>query len=282
MTTQSLDLVLAESALARIAWQAAEAAGRFLLDERPAELRIRTKTSPTDPVTEMDQGAEQIVVDAIQMERPDDGLLGEEGSDVVGSTGVRWIIDPLDGTVNYIYGIPMWAVSIGVEIEGVIDCGVVMVPGQREGFIGLHGRGAWHVRDGTAQRIAPRRDLDLAMALVATGFGYAPEQRTMQTTLLKAIAPAIRDIRRFGSCAVDLCWLALGRFDAYYEQGVHAWDFAAGAVIAREAGCLVTGLESEEPTHDMLIAAPTGLHDQLRTRMRAELQSMGRSSDAYH
>lgn len=281
METKPLDVVLDTAALLRLAWEAADAAGDFLLTKRPRALRIDTKTSPTDPVTEMDQGAEQIIVSRVRKERPTDGFLGEEGSNEAGTSGIRWIIDPLDGTVNYIYGIPMWAVSIGVEIDGIVDLGVVMVPGQGEGFIGIRGHGAWHVTSGYATRMAPERSTALSMSLVGTGFGYVPAQRVQQTALLTALAPHIRDVRRFGACAVDLCWLALGRFDAYYEQGVHPWDYAAGAVIARESGCVVSGLDEDEPSNDMLLAAPEALHTELRSRMRSAIQSIGRSSAAY-
>jgi len=279
--TDSLDSILRDSPLADIAWRAARLAGEFLLNERPANLRVGTKSSPTDPVTEMDQGAERIIVAAIKDHRPDDGFLGEEGSDAPGSTGVRWIIDPLDGTVNFIYGVPIWAVSIGVEVDGVLECGVVNVPAQGEAFIGIRGHGSWHVRDDHALRLRPTWAQSLDMALVGTGFGYVPEQRVRQTALMAALAPQVRDVRRFGACAVDLCWLALGRLDFYYEDGVHPWDFAAGAVIAREAGCLVTGLDDEEPSSAMLVAGSPALHREMRAQMREALQSIGRNSAEY-
>jgi myo-inositol-1(or 4)-monophosphatase len=281
VSTPSLEGILRESPLAGLAWRAAQQAGIFLLDERPANLRVGTKSSPTDPVTEMDQGAERIIVTSISAERPHDGFLGEEGADDPGSTGVRWIIDPLDGTVNYIYGIPIWAVSIGVEIDGVLECGVVNIPAQREAFVGIRGEGSWHVRGDVIARISPSWAKTLDMALIGTGFGYKPEQRAIQTALMASLAPRVRDVRRFGACAVDLCWLALGRLDMYYEDGVQPWDFAAGAVIAREAGCLVTSLESDEPSSDMLLAGPPSLHQEMRSHMRMSLQSMGRSSAAY-
>jgi myo-inositol-1(or 4)-monophosphatase len=250
--------------LALIGWQAAVRAGEFLLHERPADLRVDYKSSRTDPVTEMDRNAESIIVHHIRESRPDDGFLGEEGSDDPGTSGVRWIIDPLDGTVNYLYGQPLWGVSVAAEVDGILHMGIVITPAQDEAFIGIRGQGSWRVHRQQVERLPGSTVTDLGVALVTTGFGYEAERRRAQAGFLATLAPRIRDLRRLGACVVDLTWLSMGRVDAYYEQGVNLWDFAAGAVIAREAGLVVSGLHSDEPTSDLLLAAPPRLHEELR------------------
>lgn len=250
--------------LATIGWQAAARAGDFLLNERPADLRVDYKSSRTDPVTQMDKTAESMIVQHIRESRPDDGFLGEEGSDDAGTSGVRWIIDPLDGTVNYLYGQPLWGVSVAAEVDGILHLGIVMTPAQGEAFLGIRGQGSWRVQHGQAERLPGSAVTDLGLALVSTGFGYDAERRRAQAAFLTTLAPRIRDLRRLGACVVDLTWLSMGRVDAYYEQGVNLWDFAAGAVIARESGLLVTGLHGDEPTSDLILAAPPALHEELR------------------
>jgi myo-inositol-1(or 4)-monophosphatase len=250
--------------LAAIGWEAAARAGDFLLNERPADLHVDYKSSRTDPVTQMDKTAESIIVQHIRASRPDDGFLGEEGSDDAGTSGVRWIIDPLDGTVNYLYGHPLWGVSVAAEVEGVVNLGIVMTPAQDEAFCGIRGQGSWRIRRGQAERLPGTAVTDLSLALVTTGFGYDAAHRRAQAEFLTTLAPNIRDLRRLGACVIDLTWLAMGRVDAYYEQGVNLWDFAAGAVIAREAGLVVTGLHGDEPTSDLILAAPPALHGDLR------------------
>lgn len=269
MPSLSLAEVLHIDDLAAIGWDAATLAGDFLLNERPADLRVDFKSSKTDPVTEMDRAAERMVVSHIRALRPDDGFLGEEGADEPGRSGVRWIIDPLDGTVNYLYNLPLWGVSVAAEVDGVLHAGIVITPAQDEAFIGIRGVGSWRVRNGQADRLPGSAVEDCELAMVATGFGYDPERRRAQAAVLATIAPRIRDVRRFGSCVIDLTWLAMGRVDAYYERGVNLWDFAAGAVIAREAGLLVTGLHGDEPTNDMIVAAPPALHAHIRDMILA-------------
>lgn len=250
--------------LATVGWEAAIGAAEFLLHERPAELRVDYKSSRTDPVTEMDRKAESLIVQHIRASRPDDGFLGEEGSDDAGTSGVRWIIDPLDGTVNYLYGQPLWGVSVAAEVDGVLHLGIVVTPAQDEAFFGIRGRGSWRVHRQQAERLPGSTVTDLGLALVTTGFGYDAEHRRAQAAFLARLAPRIRDLRRFGACVVDLTWLSMGRVDAYYEQGVNLWDFAAGAVIAREAGLVVSGLHGDDPTSDLILAAPPRLHEELR------------------
>lgn len=235
---------------------AADAAG-FLLEgwARPREA-IETKTSGTDMVSEMDKGAERRIVDAIHRHRPDDAILGEEGTSEAGTTGVRWIVDPLDGTTNYLYGLAAWAVSIGIEVDGVVHVGVVSVPALGEEYWASSGAGAF--RNGVPIRTSAQTEL--SHALVATGFAYSAARRSAQAHVLTSVLPEIRDIRRGGSAATDLCWAACGKVDAYYESGCHAWDMAAGTVIVREAGGIVTDLRGGEPSTAMCVAAPGQLH----------------------
>jgi myo-inositol-1(or 4)-monophosphatase len=263
-----LDTLLRLHPLAAHAYQAGLTAGDFLLNGRPDNLQVDAKSSPTDAVTHMDQEAERMLLQALLTDRPGDGMVGEEGTNRPSSSGVTWIVDPLDGTVNYLYRIPMWGVSIAAEVDGVLELGVVIVPAFDESFIGIRGEGAWHIRGGLVHRIAAPSDPDLAHCLVATGFGYAAEQRSRQARILQNLLPQVRDIRRMGACVVDLCWLALGRIDAYYEMGLHQWDYSAGVVIAREAGHQVTGLLEDEPSSTFLVAGRPNVHRQLRSVLR--------------
>ena len=230
--------------LLELAVRLAAEAGRVLVEERPRDLGVAsTKSSPTDIVTVMDQRSEKLIVEGILAARPDDGILGEEGASREGTSGVRWVIDPIDGTVNYLYEIPMWCVSIGVEIAGETVAGVVEAPMLGETFTALRGHGAW--RNGEPIRIRggqPGDALPLSAALVATGFGYAAQRRAVQGRIVAELLPLVRDIRRAGSAALDLCSVACGRVDAYFERGTNAWDIAAGALIVEEAGGKVGGL----------------------------------------
>ena len=182
---------------------------------------------------------------------------------------MRWIVDPLDGTVNYLYGLPDWAVSIAAEVDGEVVAGAVCVPLQRSMFTATLGGGAWLESAWQAgpQRLACNSGVALASALVATGFGYAAAQRAVQGQVAAAVLPQVRDIRRTGSAATDLCSVAAGRVDAYYEQGVHEWDIAAGGLIAREAGAVTGGLAGLPAGEAMTIAADPALfralHDVL-------------------
>jgi myo-inositol-1(or 4)-monophosphatase len=185
-----------------------------------------------------------------------------------GGSAVRWIVDPLDGTVNYLYGLPDFAVSIAAEVDGVIVAGVVHVPERGEVFTATAGGGAWLRAGGAAPlRLRCNRGVHLGQALVATGFGYAAARRKVQGEVAAALLPLVRDIRRAGSAAVDLCSVAAGRVDAYYERGVNYWDFAAGGLVATEAGATLAGLSGRPPGSAMAIAAPQPLfgelHDQL-------------------
>jgi myo-inositol-1(or 4)-monophosphatase len=249
--------------LTELATRLAKEAGAFLLDgvSRPRE-QITTKSSGTDMVSEMDKGAEDLLVRGVRGARPHDGILGEEGTSTEGTSGVKWVIDPLDGTTNYLYGHPQWSVSVGVEIDGVPVVGVVEAPTLRETFVGCSGRGA--TRNG--EPIRASNCSDPALALVASGFGYSSVRRAWQGGVVANIAAQVRDIRRGGSAALDLAYVACGRLDAYYETGLNPWDMSAGIVLVREAGGIVTDRAGTgEPTPAMCIAAGFSLHASLRS-----------------
>jgi myo-inositol-1(or 4)-monophosphatase len=268
-------------ALLRIAVDAAGEAGRLLAswrgDERPEV--VDTKSSPTDVVTEMDRRSEALITEWIRAVRPGDTVLGEEGGQTLGATGgpngtdtdendadgarVRWVVDPLDGTVNYLYGLPDWAVSIAAEVDGVILAGVVEVPRFGERYTAVAGHGAWLHRDGSAIALRCNVGVALGQALVGTGFGYDPERRQVQGEVVAALLPHVRDIRRGGSAAVDLCSVAAGRMDAFFERGLNYWDYAAGGLIAREAGALVGGLSARPESTSMTVAAGPDLFRHL-------------------
>ncbi|KAB2346586.1 inositol monophosphatase family protein [Actinomadura rudentiformis] len=255
--------------LLELAVETAREAARMLVDKRPVGGPdvVQTKSSPTDVVTQMDQAAERLIVERIRAARPDDGFLGEEGGTHDGGSNVRWVIDPIDGTVNYLYDLPDWAVSIAAEVDGVAVAGVVDMPRRGETYTAVQGGGALLQTPSGARDLQVNAAVPLNQALVATGFGYAAERRAHQAEVLTGVLPNVRDIRRNGSCCVDLCSLAAGRVDAYYERGVQAWDIAAGALIVQEAGGLVGGLEGAPAGPELTIAAGPAtfeaLHDLL-------------------
>jgi myo-inositol-1(or 4)-monophosphatase len=192
---------------------------------------VQTKSSPTDPVTPVDTETEQFVRDRLAGLRPGESILGEEGGATRGDGAVRWVVDPIDGTVNFLYGLPAYAVSIAAQVDGVSIAGAVADVAGNRVFSAASGCGA-HVRaDGRRRTLACNRVADLSMALLGTGFGYAPGRRTAQAALLARILPQVRDVRRIGSAALDLCLVAAGALDAYYEHGLHVWDWAAGALV---------------------------------------------------
>lgn len=252
--------------LLELAVRLAAEAGRILVEERPRDLGVAdTKSSPTDIVTVMDQRSEKLIVEGILAERPDDGILGEEGSSREGTSGVRWVIDPIDGTVNYLYEIPLWAVSIGVEVDGETVAGVVEIPMLRETFTALRGDGAF--RNGEPIRassaVSGGGPVSLDRALVATGFGYAAQRRAVQGAIVADLLPRVRDVRRGGSAAIDLCSVACGRVDGYFERGTKPWDLSAGTLIAQEAGAKVGGLDGAAASDEMTVAAAEGLFEAL-------------------
>lgn len=226
--------------LAATAFEAAVAAAGVLSRGTAGELDVDTKSSATDMVSNVDLASEAAVAEVLATRRPDDAVLGEEGTTSGGTTGVRWVVDPLDGTTNYLFGLPQFAVSVAAELDGETVVGVVIDPSRDETWAAARG---WGARlNGKPIRVAAGRST-LATALLATGFGYQAERRAWQSQVLTRILPAVRDVRRFGAAALDLCWVGGGRFDAYYEWGLNPWDLAAGELICREAGGRAEPLE---------------------------------------
>ena len=258
--------LLALHPLLPIAWQSAQKAGTFLLDERPDDLTVDSKSTPTDLVSAMDRTAEEMIIDGLLGQRPEDGFLGEEGGERVGTSGVRWVVDPLDGTVNYLFGFPMWGVSIGMEQDGITEMGVISTPAFDEHYIAVRGHGAWLIRGEQGSRLHVKKCHDLGLAMIVTGFGYAPERRVSQAAVVQGLIAQVRDIRRLGAAVVDFAWLAQGRFDAYYERGLNAWDISAGMLLAAEAGAEVSFLRGGEPS-DLLVAAVPGIAHELRAEL---------------
>jgi myo-inositol-1(or 4)-monophosphatase len=257
--------------LLRIAVTVAWSAGDLLLDGlHRTRTSVRTKSSRTDMVTEMDLASESLIAASLHRQRPGDAIVGEEGARQQGSTGVRWIVDPLDGTTNYLYAWPAFAVSIAAELDGRVAVGVVHDPSHAETFTAIRGVGAWLSTPDRAHgppHMAPLR-LDasprLADALVGTGFNYDATLRTRQAEVLTRILPIVRDIRRAGAAALDLCWVAAGRLDAFFEAGLQPWDWAAGALVAGESGAWVGDLEGGPPSGSMTLAAAPELAAALR------------------
>jgi myo-inositol-1(or 4)-monophosphatase len=278
---QGRDQDLDAEALLRIAVAAASEAGRLLAswrgDERPEV--VQTKSSPTDVVTEMDRRSEALITSRIRAHRPADAVLGEEGGQTSGDQAgggpagdgseasrpgrVRWVVDPLDGTVNYLYGLRDWCVSIAAEVDGTVVAGVVEVPRHGETFTAVTGHGAWLHRGEARLALRCSAGVPLGQALVGTGFGYDAGRRQIQGEVVAALLPYVRDIRRAGSAAVDLCSVAAGRLDAFYERGLNYWDFAAGGLIAREAGAMVGGLAGRPESTSLTVAAGPVLYQQL-------------------
>lgn len=256
--------------LARLASRVATEAGDRVRELRRGGVTLAgLKSSTIDMVTEADRQAEQMIVSALLAERPDDGLLGEEGAGAEGTTGITWVIDPIDGTTNYFYDIPAYSVSIAATVpdpewtaEGMRTiAGAVYNPSTGELFTAWEGGGA--TLNGALITISGQTEL--SQTLVGTGFGYTVERKLEQLEMAQRLLPKIRDLRRIGSAAYDLCMVACGRLDAYYERGLNPWDYGAGALIAREAGAEMVGLDDATPTGTPLTcAAAPGLVRELR------------------
>ncbi|MDN4173177.1 inositol monophosphatase family protein [Nocardioides sp. SOB77] len=226
-----------------------------------------TKTSEVDVVTEADRASEALIRSMLRERRPDDAVLGEEGDDVAGTSGVRWVVDPIDGTVNFLYGIPQYAVSVAAEATGPdgtaeVVAGVVVNAATGTEYVAHLAAGGTGVatRDGERIRVAP--PTPLGRRLVATGFSYDSDLRELQARALVRLLPRVRDVRRLGACALDLCHVAEGLVDGYVEEGVHLWDHAAGALVARAAGAR-TALLPGVGGRDLLVAAPAHGFDEL-------------------
>lgn len=236
-------------------------AGALLLDgvDR-VRSHVSTKSTGTDMVTEMDRASEALIVEGLLGPRPDDGILGEEGSDRAGTSGIRWVVDPLDGTTNYLYGFPGFNVSIAAEVDGRVEVGAVFDVVRAELFSAARGSGS--TRNG--EPIHCSAEVSLDRSLVGTGFAYHPDQRRRQAEVLVGVLPQVRDIRRQGAAALDLCSVACGRLDGYYERGLALWDLAAGGLIAGEAGAVVTDLDGHPPRPGAVVAAAPGIAAALR------------------
>jgi myo-inositol-1(or 4)-monophosphatase len=249
----------AEQELLAVAVEAARAGTRELTSwfGRGA-LGVHTKSTPTDPATQADLASESAIREVLARLRPDDAILAEEGG-ATGEGALRWLVDPLDGTVNFLFGIPAFVVSVACEDGSGTVAGVVLDPIRDECFAAT--RSGRATLNGTP--IAGSERDDLAMAMVATGFGYDSSVRARQAAVVGRVLPRARDIRRFGAAAMDLAWCACGRWDAYYERGVHAWDIAAGALIAARAGLSVRDLPAAEEDPAGLVVAPPGIVDEL-------------------
>jgi myo-inositol-1(or 4)-monophosphatase len=265
--------------LLALAVDVARAAGALLLDrfQRPAT-GVERKSSATDMVSDADRDAERLIRGMIAEARPRDGLLGEEGANVAGDSGLLWVVDPLDGTTNYLYGLPIWSVSVACEdISGGL-VGVVFDPCRDELFAAERGRGA--TLNGRPLRVS--QGDDLSRALIGTGFAYEPETRARQARVLAELLSQVRDIRRGGSAAIDLAWVACGRLDGYYELGTRHWDRAAGMLLVAEAGGVATPLDDGGQGSEGALAAGSSLHPKLAQLVEAAFRRILAPSDQLH
>jgi myo-inositol-1(or 4)-monophosphatase len=236
---------------------AREAAALVARGRATAADDVDRKSSPTDVVTAVDRASEELIVRRLLAARPDDGTLGEEGAARPGTSGVRWVIDPIDGTVNFLYGLPVYAVSIAAEVDGEVRAGVVLNAASGEMFTATLGGGAYLMAPGAAEpaRLTASGPVSLEQTLVGTGFSYRVEERRAQGAVAAGLLTRVRDIRRLGSSALDLCSVAAGRLDAYYEKGLKPWDHAAAGLVAAEAGVVLSGLPGIPFGEGMAIAA---------------------------
>jgi myo-inositol-1(or 4)-monophosphatase len=238
---------------------AVEGGDRAMTGRGGRPLDITTKSTATDLVTVLDRAAEETIVAGLADLRPTDAILGEEGTHRDGTSGVSWFVDPIDGTTNFVYGIPQWATSVAAgDADGTL-AGAVYVPAMGELFAAGRGRGA--SLNGAPITCSGRTDVSLA--LVATGFSYRPAERRRQAAVVEHLIGSVRDIRRIGSAAIDLCYAACGRVDAYYEAGLNPWDVTAGELIAREAGCRSGDFDGGPPSADRLLVATPAIFDEL-------------------
>jgi myo-inositol-1(or 4)-monophosphatase len=255
-----------------LAVRLATAAGALVREGRPERVVVAaTKSSEVDPVTVMDRASEDLLREMIAAERPDDAILGEEGDDVAGTSGLTWVLDPIDGTVNYLYGVASWAVSVAVVAGPPEPASWTVLAGcvhsVADGRTWSAGLGEGATRDDVPVRVGAATSL--GSSLVGTGFGYDAARRAHQAQVLTQVLPKIRDIRRLGSAAIDLCLLADGSIDLYYERGLNPWDMAAGAVVATEAGAVVTGLRGGPAGAAMTVAGPRELVAELAEILEA-------------
>lgn len=257
-----------------LAVSAAVSAGNLLLRRQSSgSVAVASKTSPVDLVTDLDRASESLIVGMVTRDRPDDAVLGEETGELPGTSGVRWVVDPLDGTANYVHAHSHFAVSVAVEVDGSTVAGVVHDPSRRETFSALRGVGAW--RDGKRLSVGGRTEL--RRALVGTGFSHDMEIRACQSRLLTRVVGQVLDVRVSGSAALDLCWVAAGRLDLYYESDTRLWDRAAGTLVAVEAGAWVGGADGGPPSDQMTVAGTPEMANELRKLLRGRDAGVSRT-----
>ncbi len=252
--------------LLALAVEAARMAGALLAERarHGAERAVMSKSTPTDLVSEADTESERAIRELLAARRPHDGIVGEEGADEPGTSGLRWVVDPLDGTVNFLFSIPQWCVSVAVRDERQTIAGAVYDPNRDELFTATRdGKATVSGPQGTSELAGPEREADLSDAMVATGLAYDGDVRAAQGKVLARLAPRARDIRRFGSAALDLTWTAAGRYDAYFERSVKQWDIAAGQLICERAGLRVLELDVFENLPWGILVASGGLAEAL-------------------
>jgi myo-inositol-1(or 4)-monophosphatase len=241
-----------QTELRDLALATAREAGELIVRLRGEGVEVAgTKSSASDIVTRADQAAEALVKERLLGARPDDGMVGEEGEDLPGTSGVIWIVDPIDGTVNYLYGHPHFAVSIAAEVDGEVVAGVVVAPALELEYVATLGGGARC----NGRAIRPRTVVPMGERLVATGFSYEQAARVREARYISRLLPRVRDLRRLGSCALDLCGVASGTLDAYVEEGAHIWDHAAAGLVVLEAGGMLEVARSPGGKR-LLICAP--------------------------
>jgi myo-inositol-1(or 4)-monophosphatase len=272
VTQNDTDPVLLRSIAEQLATEAAEFVLRRRVEvfgsPRPdGGATVRAKSTPTDPVTVVDTETERLLRDRLAELRPGEDILGEEEGGPTGRDGLTWVLDPIDGTVNFVYGIENYAVSVAVQRGGVSLAGAVANVPAGLLYSAALGHGAHVRRDGVATSLRSSAAVELSMSLVGTGFSYSREERARQADILTGLLPAVRDVRRIGSAALDLCMVAAGALDAYYEDGVHVWDWAAGALIAAEAGATLQ-LPAADRTAGRIMAAAPGIAEALADTLR--------------
>lgn len=248
--------------LARTAASAAAdlvVAGRAAVIAKKAS--VSTKTSATDPVTEMDKAAEKLIVEIIKSSRPNDGFIGEEGSATSGDSGITWAIDPIDGTVNYMYGLPVWTISIAALKDGEAIAGCLVAPDLAKIYYATKGGGGWEESNSGTKALTVLPSDDLSSCLLATGFAYRKERRAEIAPVIAQVLPQVRDLRRMGAASIDITSVATGGVDAYVESGVRIWDYAAALLIATEAGAEY--IHRNQPWGEWLLVCRPGLKDKL-------------------
>lgn len=259
------DPKVADPNLVNLAARLAREAGDLVAVGRMSgDLGARTKSTETDMVTRWDSASESLIVRTLRATRPHDGIIGEEGARVEGTSGIDWYVDPIDGTTNFMYGLGGYAVSVAAADSAGPVAAAVYVASSRELFTAARGRGAFL----GSSPITCSTTSNLGTALVATGFSYDPENRRRQGARIGALLPDVRDIRRLGAAAVDLCHVACGRVDAYFEEHLQSWDLAAGLLIATEAGARASDFDGNEVRPSQTLVCAPGLHSALIERLR--------------